>query len=223
MEWMKKNWLWLILVTISALPILEIITSLTINFSGQGPLFQYNIPERIREMLERSGRQLSPWGMPLHSTGEWAIRFLVITLTCTPLCILFRNPKIARYKKVFGIYTFIYSLLHFVLFLADYDFLLIFEELNFILALVATIIIVPLGITSNKFSMRLLKKKWKSIQRLAYAAGIAAVLHLALLGKGSWVLYTIILLLGFVLRIPDVKRYIMGNAIKECSIETEGA
>ena len=217
MEWMKKNWLWLIIVILFALPIINIITSLTIDLSGQGPLFGYHISGRIRAMLEQLGRSMSPWGLPLHNTGEWAIRCLIITLTCTPLCILFRSPKIARYKKVFGIYTFIYSLLHLVFFLADYSFLLIFEELNFILALVATVIIVPLGITSNKLSMRILKKKWKGIQRFAYIAGIAAVLHLALLGKDSWILYSVILTIGFIIRVPSVKKYFTGSMAGECA------
>lgn len=223
MEWMKKNWLWLIIVILSALPLLSILSSLTIDYSEQGIVFGYHIPERIKAMLAHSGRIISPWGMPLHNTGTWAIRFLVVTLTCTPLCILFRNQKIARYKKVFGIYTFIYSILHLVFFLADYSFLIIFEELNFILALVATIIIVPLGLTSNKYSMRLLKKKWKILQRLAYVAGIAAVLHLALLGKDSWVLYSAILSIGFVLRVPVVKTYLAGSSSRKCEVEVEGA
>lgn len=207
MEWVKKNWLMLIIIVIAALPLIESLLPLTISFNSGGLSFGYIIPEHIRARLPHAGRQLSVWGLPLHLTGEWAIRMMVITLTCTPLCILFGNSKILRYKKVFGIFAFLYTVLHLTFYLADHNVFEIFTEVNLILALIATIIIIPLGITSNKLSMRLLKKNWKKLQQFAYAAAIASVLHLALLGKGSWLFYTIILAAGFILRIPEVKAY----------------
>lgn len=132
---------------------------------------------------------------------------LVITLSCTPLSIMTGNNRIMRYKKLFGIYTFLYTAFHLAFYLADHNFFEIFGEMNLIMALISTAIIVPLGLTSNKFSMRLMKKNWKKLQQFAYAAAVAAVLHLAFLGKGSWLLYTVILAAGFIIRIPEVKDY----------------
>jgi sulfoxide reductase heme-binding subunit YedZ len=144
---------------------------------------------------------------------------LVITLTITPLKILFGNSKISRYKKVFGIYSFLYTLLHLSFYLAEHNFFEIFSQINLVMALVATVIIVPLGITSNKFSMRILKRNWKKLQRYAYVAAVAAVLHLALLGKGSWLLYSVILAAGFIIRIPAVKDFFFRKGRNGCSVE----
>lgn len=206
MEWIKKNWLWLIIVIISALPLAETLAGLSFSLSD-GFSYSAHIPDEIKARVLRSGRHFSPWGMPVHLTGEWAIRMMVITLTCTPLSIIFNNARIQRYKKVFGIYTFIYTVLHLTFYLAEHNFLEIFSEMNLILALIATIIIVPLGLTSNKLSMRLMKKNWKKLQEFAYAAAVASVLHLALLGKDSWVLYGVILGIGFIVRTQPVKAF----------------
>lgn len=206
MEWIKKNWIMMIVIVIAAIPLINTFSSIRINFDNGLSISGY-ISEEIKARFMHSGRVLSPWGMPLHLTGEWAIRMIVITLSCTPLSILTRNKKILRYKKVFGIFTFVYTLLHLVFYLADHNFFEIFSQMNLIIALISTIIIIPLGITSNKFSMRFLREGWIKLQRFAYAAAITAILHIALLGKGSWLLYSIILTIGFILRVPAIKIY----------------
>ena len=38
-----------------------------------------------------------------HSTGEWTIRFIVFTLTVTPLRRLFRQPDLARFRRMLGL------------------------------------------------------------------------------------------------------------------------
>jgi sulfoxide reductase heme-binding subunit YedZ len=144
----------------------------------------------------------------LHrQAGEYAIFMITAALSCTPLRILTGNNKILRYKKVFGIYTFIYTLLHFVFYLTIYNFMDIFREMALIVALIAALIITLLGLTSNAFSRRLLKQNWKKLHEFAYAAAIAAVLHIALSGKGLWPVYGVILTTGFILRIPSVEYY----------------
>src|SRR5271155_47840 len=55
-----------------------------------------------------------------HFTGEWTIRFIVFTLAVTPLRRLFRQPDLARFRRVLGLYAFFYgSPSFFTLFLVD--------------------------------------------------------------------------------------------------------
>ncbi len=221
MNWLKKNWLWLIINILVALPLLNLLLSVKIDFSGDGLIFSYSLPQEILSRVNESGRPFGPWKMPVHITGEWSIRLIVITLCCTPLNVLFSTNKLICYRKMFGIYTFIYSTAHFIFFLADRSFVEIFSEVNFILGFIAAIIFTVLGVTSNKAAMRMLKKNWKTLQKLTYAAGILSVLHLALLGKDSWILYASIMIIGFVIRIPVVKNAISKSRKSNNELDAE--
>ena len=52
--------------------------------------------------------------------------------------------------------------------------------------------------------MKLLKAKWKKLQSLAYIAIFLSLLHVAILDK-TWVVYAVIVGLGFIIRIPFIK------------------
>ena len=52
--------------------------------------------------------------------------------------------------------------------------------------------------------MKLLKSNWKTLQRFAYAAILLSLLHVVLLEK-TWLIYAIIVGIGFIIRIPVVK------------------
>src|SRR5579864_8918585 len=47
-----------------------------------------------------------------HYTGDWTIRFLLITLSVTPLRKLLGLPKLARYRRMLGLFAFFYGFLH---------------------------------------------------------------------------------------------------------------
>ena len=206
LSWINNNKILLIVNIVTLLPLLAVLTSFTINFSGAGSFISYTMAEDLRQSLEASGKTVTQLWLPIHLTGEWAIRFFMITLSCTPISIIFGwNTK--RYRKLFGIYTFIYSIFHLAFFLTDCGLFGIFDELNFILGMLATIIIIPLGITSNKWSMSILRKNWVKLQKLAYPAAALAVLHIVLLEGGAWELYGYVILLGFIIRLNPVKLF----------------
>ena len=48
-----------------------------------------------------------------HYTGDWTLRFLLITLTVTPLRTLFNLPQLTRFRRMFGLYAFFYGVCHF--------------------------------------------------------------------------------------------------------------
>ena len=47
-----------------------------------------------------------------HYTGDWTIRFLLITLGVTPLRKLFNLPQLARFRRMLGLFAFFYGCLH---------------------------------------------------------------------------------------------------------------
>jgi sulfoxide reductase heme-binding subunit YedZ len=207
----KKNWKWYLVNLIALLPLLPVLAQFSFDFSGSGPFISMDMPASLPEMQNQAafhGRPRSPLGFPIHTTGEWAIRWLTVCLTITPLVIL-SGWKIQRYRKLFGLYAFLYAALHLIFFLADKGILPVFGEFNFILGLIALLIMLPLAATSNQWSMKFMGRSWKQMQRMVYIASICAVLHVLILGKG-WELYAIIMGLGYIIRIPAVRRYIVG-------------
>src|SRR5271157_1249174 len=91
-----------------------------------------------------------------HFTGDWAIRFLVITLAVTPLRKLLRIPALIRYRRMLGLFAFFYACLHFTTWFAVDHFFDLHEILGdftkrrFIIAgLTAFLCMLPLAVTST--------------------------------------------------------------------------
>jgi len=120
-----------------------------------------------------------------HYTGDWTIRFLVITLAVTPLRKLLGRPELIRYRRMIGLFAFFYGSLHFLTWFALDKFfdmreiLADFTKRRFIIAgLVAFVSMLPLAITSTAgWIRRLGGKRWQRLHRLVYLSAIAAVVH----------------------------------------------
>src|SRR5438132_13486573 len=48
-----------------------------------------------------------------HNTGDWILRFLLLTLCITPLRVTLKQPLLARYRRMLGLFAFFYAVLHF--------------------------------------------------------------------------------------------------------------
>jgi sulfoxide reductase heme-binding subunit YedZ len=120
-----------------------------------------------------------------HFTGDWAIRFVVITLAVTPLRKLLHIPSLIRYRRMLGLFAFFYACLHFLTWFAIdkfFDFheiLADFTKRRFIIAgLTAFLAMIPLAVTSTSgWIRRLGGKRWQMLHRLIYVTAIAAVTH----------------------------------------------
>jgi sulfoxide reductase heme-binding subunit YedZ len=124
-------------------------------------------------------------------TGRWSIRFLLVSLSITPLRELFRLSKLAPLRRTFGLYSLFYASLHllvYVLFLLELRWSEIgsdiLERPYITVGFTAFLILALLGATSPKSVVRKLGKKWRVIHRLAYLAIILAVVHV------TWILRT---------------------------------
>ncbi|RPE81752.1 protein-methionine-sulfoxide reductase heme-binding subunit MsrQ [Vulcaniibacterium tengchongense] len=119
-----------------------------------------------------------------HRLGLWALRLLLITLAVTPLRQLTGQPVLLRFRRMLGLYAFVYATLHFaaylVLDLRGY-WTQIFEEIAkrpYITAgFAAWLLLVPLALTSTRAAMRRLGRNWGRLHAVVYAIAALAVLH----------------------------------------------
>ncbi|NEW84086.1 MAG: hypothetical protein GZ094_17195, partial [Mariniphaga sp.] len=150
-------------------------------------------------------KEVSGAHMAVKETGEWAIRWLVAILSLTPIAILTGIKSRLHVRQAIGVTAFIYAFLHLLFFCIDKGFMETFKEFGNIMGLLATLVMLVLAITSNKRSMKFMRKSWKKLHRLAYLAGILAILHLVLLEHGDWAPYAILLTIGFLVRTAFIK------------------
>lgn len=121
----------------------------------------------------------------LHPTGEFSARFMIVAMMATPLRMLFPGSRITRwlikYRREFGVAAFFYAAFHTLLYILDMGSLQAmlgeFWALGIWTGWFAMLIFVPLGLTSNDWSVRSLGPTWKTLQRLVYFAAIATLVH----------------------------------------------
>ena len=194
MNWLKRNYGWIIVTILAALPLLVIKSML---------LFDMSNGISISLIDDTVGAERTTLEMLYHVTGEFAIRWMTAVLTCTPFFIIFGVNNLFV-RQSMGIATAIWSLLHFVIFIAVEGFIETFTQFNYVLGFIAILILIALLLTSNRKSMKKLKKNWKKLQTLSYAAILLSLIHVAILDK-TWIIYAVIVGVGFIIRIPIVK------------------
>jgi len=121
----------------------------------------------------------------IRATGDWALRFLVIVLTVTPLRELSGLSALARYRRMLGLFMYFYALLHFLSYSGfdmGFDVADIFNDIvkrPFILVgSLALLLLTPLAATSFNAAIRTLgAKRWQRLHRLVYAVAGLAILH----------------------------------------------
>ena len=152
-----------------------------------------------------------PVAVLTHQTGEWALRFLLLSLAMTPLRLMLKQNWPIRFRRLIGLYAFFYASLHFAVYLfldlgsywsqigAD-----ILKRPFITVGFIAWLLLLPLAITSNQWMMRKLKRNWQKLHKLVYLIGILAVVHFYWLVKSDIrepLIYAGILALLFAIRL----------------------
>ncbi len=133
------------------------------------------------------------YSMIMHITGEFAGRFLAISLIATPIALMFPKGSVSKWlirnRRFFGVSAFAYTLLHTIFYVFEYPLSRLaseFLQFSILTGWIAFFIFIPLAITSTDAAMRRMGRKWKKLQRWVYLAAIMAFGHWALLGlKGE--------------------------------------
>lgn len=125
--------------------------------------------------------------------GEWTIRFLILTLFVTPLVRLAGWRQVQKVRRMLGLFTFGYASIHlmaYLLLLLEFDFRNlgadILQRPYITVGFAAYLLLVPLAITSNRFAVRLLRKRWVVLHRLIYGVAILALVHVTWLARSSY-------------------------------------
>jgi sulfoxide reductase heme-binding subunit YedZ len=153
-----------------------------------------------------------------HSSGEWALRFLLITLMVTPLRTISGWSWLLRYRRMLGLFAFFYAVMHFVIYIwIDQSFL--WEEIladiikrpYITVGFAALLMLVPLAITSTKKMIRRLGKRWSTLHQLAYVAAIGGAIHFLWLTRADYrepAIYLVVYLIVMAMRLPYLRKHI---------------
>lgn len=149
-----------------------------------------------------------------QTLGLWALRFLVVTLTITPLRDL-AGVNLLRYRRAVGLLSFFYALMHLSTYLVldqGLDLHAIASDIlkrpYITIGMLSFAILVPLAITSNNTMIRRLGGTgWAKLHRWVYLAAAAAAVHYLLVVK-SWPISPVVYaaIVGLLLAYRVVKR-----------------
>ncbi|MBZ0301817.1 MAG: ferric reductase-like transmembrane domain-containing protein [Anaerolineae bacterium] len=199
-KWLRKNWPWaafnLTALTIMSVLLVRGLSEDPTYLVTLAPLFEYS--------------------------GKWAIRFLLLCLSMTPLHTLFGWRTGLKLRKSAGLWAFAFAAVHFLRYTGfrptDLRWLRDNSQIYILMGLTTLSILSLLALTSNRWAMRWLGKGWKRLHRLVYLAGTLAGVHAILAftnGKRYFMegepsarefyIYLIVVVVLLALRLPFVK------------------
>ena len=128
-----------------------------------------------------------------HATGDWTLRFLLITLSITPLRKLTRQYWLIGLRRMLGLFAFFYGTLHLMTwlwldkFFDPHEMLADIVKRRFITAgMTAFTLMIPLALTSTRWAIRKLGgQRWQALHRLIYFSAAAGVIHYIWLVKAD--------------------------------------
>jgi methionine sulfoxide reductase heme-binding subunit len=135
----------------------------------------------------------NPIELITHATGDWTLRFLVITLCITPFRKILHIPELIRFRRMLGLFAFFYACLHFTTYIWLDKFFDLSEMWKDIakrkyitVGFSAFLLLIPLAVTSTAgWIRRLGGKRWQMLHRLIYFSASLGVIHYYWLVKSA--------------------------------------
>lgn len=148
--------------------------------------------------------------------GQGGLILLLLTLAMTPLQKLTRWGGWIQVRRQLGLWCFTYICLHlcaYGVFILGLDWVQLGVELRkrpyIIVGVMGFLCLLPLAVTSNKYSMRRLGANWKKLHRLIYVILGLGLLHMLWVVRSDierWALYASLGLLLLILRVPPIAK-----------------
>jgi sulfoxide reductase heme-binding subunit YedZ len=132
-----------------------------------------------------------PWKEGLREIGLWTIRLLLVTLAVTPLARILALPQLAGLRRMLGLGTLAYALLHLGMYAANENFRLlhvaaeILRRFYLTIGFVGLLGLVALGWTSTDGWVRHLGRGWKRLHRLIWPIAVLGAFHFFLQSKSA--------------------------------------
>lgn len=127
-----------------------------------------------------------------HTTGLWALRFLMLCLMVTPVRRLTGWRALILERRTLGLFAFFYASLHLATYVAldlgfEWSFLGedILERPYITVGFATFLVLLCLASTSTRAAARRLGRRWKTLHRGVYAAGVGAFVHFLWLVKAD--------------------------------------
>lgn len=127
-----------------------------------------------------------------HLTGDWAIRFLIVSLAVTPLRRL-GGPNLLPYRRALGLVAFFNAIVHlsvYVIFDRALDLSTVLADIikrpYITIGMAAFAVLLALAVTSNEAAIRRMGgMAWAKLHRWVYLAAACAAAHY-LMSVKSW-------------------------------------
>lgn len=148
----------------------------------------------------------------VHESGEISERLILLTLLCTPLFIIFGWTLPIRYRRTFGVYSFVALAVHVLARMAEhgYTFETLFENISMTMGSIALIIMIALTATSLDSIKRAMGKLWKRLHYGVYAVAVLMEIHVLFLKfptlEAHGIFFGIIVLGLLAIRLPLIRR-----------------
>jgi sulfoxide reductase heme-binding subunit YedZ len=139
------------------------------------------------------GLGANPQEALIRSSGDWALRFVCITLAITPLRVMSGLSAVARWRRMLGLFAFFYACVH-LLSYAVFDMGLdgpdivrdIIKRPFILVGTLTFLLLLPLAATSFNRAVRWLgAQRWQRLHRLVYAAALTMLLHFLWMRAGK--------------------------------------
>ncbi len=153
----------------------------------------------------------NPFEALTRQSGEWTLRFLLITLSLTPLKRLLNKSWPLKFRRMLGLYTFFYASIHlltYIWFDQFFDWSEIWLDIvkrPFItIGMLSWFILLPLAVTSTRGMKKRLGRYWKKLHQAVYLIGVLVLLHYFMLVKADYwwpILYSLIFISLMVFRV----------------------
>ena len=156
------------------------------------------LPSRDRRSRCPAGHRGRP------PAGDWALRFLFITLAITPAQRILHYPRIILARRTFGVASAGYALLHLSLYILDQHFDLfkvaseIVLRIYLLIGALALTGLIALASTSTDAAIsRLGSARWNLLHRLVYGIAVLGAVHFFIQSKLN--IYQPVLMAGFLI------------------------
>ncbi|MDP1565741.1 MAG: protein-methionine-sulfoxide reductase heme-binding subunit MsrQ [Polaromonas sp.] len=129
----------------------------------------------------------------IRATGDWTLRFLCIVLAVTPLRVISGTPALARFRRMLGLFTYFYVVIHLLSyswFDMGFDVGEIIKDIikrPFILVgFSGFLLLTPLAATSfNAAIKKLGVRRWQLLHKLVYLIAGLGLLHFFWMRSGK--------------------------------------
>jgi len=130
-----------------------------------------------------------PVTLATHSTGDWAVIFLMLSLAMTPARALFDWMPLVQIRRRIGVAAALYAGAHFLIYVLDQKWNLVVVATEIIkrfyltIGFVTLLMLVALAVTSTDGWQKRLRRNWKRLHWLIYPAAFIAIVHFFIQSK----------------------------------------